>query len=162
MKRLLLLLSLLVSGSFGSVSHAQKIAEKSPRDIDSLIKDIADHKKTKDYSEFLALLPNLRLFMPLVGPLPEGIQHGQKITVRQGMELTARTASVKNLQLVLVFTSSSNPELGAEYAEIEGREALQMVLKSPGIDGLLVQSSGTGWVGVDRDTISDVLSSLPK
>lgn len=162
MKRLLLLLSLLVSGSFGSVSYAQKIAERPPRDTDSLIKDIADHKKAKDYSEFLTLLPNLRLFLPLVGPLPEGIQRGQKITVQDGTEIKARTVSVKNLQLILVFTSATNPKLGADYAEIEGREALQMVLKSPGIDGLLVQSSGTAWVGIDRDKISDVLSNLPK
>ena len=130
------------------------------RDADSLIKDIADHQKADDYSEFLTLLPNLRLFLPLVGPPPEDLPRGQKITVQDSTEIRARTVSMQGLEYVLVFTSRSNPKLGTDYAEIEGREALQMVLKSPGIDGLLVQSSGTGWVGLDRDKISDLLSNL--
>jgi hypothetical protein len=151
-----------VSGSFGSVSYAQKIAAKPARDVDSLIKDIADNKNAKDYAEFLSLLPNLRLFLPLVGPLPEGFTRGQKITVQDGMEIKARTVSVQSLELILVFTSATNSKLGADYAEIEGREALQMVIKSRAIDGLLVQSSSTAWVAVERDKISDVLSTLPK
>lgn len=160
MKRLLPLLPLLVFLSLGSVSYGQEIASKPVRDTDALIKDIADHKKTEDYSEFLTLLPKLTLFLSLQGPLPEGLPRGQKITLSE-MEIKARTASIQNLKLIVVFTSKSNPKLGADYAEIEGREVLQMVLKSPGIDGLLVQSSGTAWVGVDKDKISDLLSELP-
>lgn len=160
MKRLLHSLLLLVFGSFGSVSHAQEIASR--RDIDSLIKDIADHQKAEDYSEFLTLLPNLRLFLPLTGPMPEGVPLGQKITLPHDTEIKGRIVSVKDLKLILVFTSRTNPKLGDDYGEIDGRDALQIVLKSRGIDGLLVQSSGTAWVGVDRDKISDVLSKLPK
>src|SRR5688500_6990047 len=103
MKRLLLLLPLLVFGSFASVSYAQEISSKPVRNVDSLINDIADHGKAEDYSEFLTLLPNLRLFLSLAEPLPEGIPLGQKITVKDGMEIKVRTASVQSLKLLLVF-----------------------------------------------------------
>lgn len=37
---------------------------QSPRDVDSLIRDIADHQRPDDYSEFFRLLPELQLFPP--------------------------------------------------------------------------------------------------
>jgi hypothetical protein len=165
MKRLLLLLPLLVFGSFTSftsVNYAQEISSKPVRNVDSLINDIADYEKAEDYSELLTLLPNLSLFLSLAEPLPEGIPLGQKIEVKHGMVIKLRTASVQSLKLLPVFTSSTNPKLAKAYGEIEGREVLQMVVKMPDIDGLLVQSSGTAWVIVKRDKISDVLSKLPK
>lgn len=33
-----------------------------------------------------------------------------------------------------------------------------MVERIPNIDGLLVQSTGTGWVGLDRQKVTHVLS----
>ena len=127
------------------------------RDIDALIKDIADHQRPEDYSEFLRLLPGLRLYLPLVGPLPPGLS-GKTFRVSADMSIQTRTASMGAREFALVFTSRAHPNLGSEYAEMEGSEVLRMTLRIPGIEGLLVQSTGTGWVGLDREKISFVLS----
>ncbi len=81
----------------------------SPRDVDSLIRDIADHQRPDDYSEFFRLLPELQLFLPLAGPLPESIPRGEKIVISAGTEIRARTASVQGLECVVVFTSADHP-----------------------------------------------------
>ena len=131
---------------------------QSLRTVDALIRDIADHQRPEDYSEFFRLLPELQLFLPLAGPLPTSIPRGEKIVVSAGTEIRARTASIQGLECVLVFTSADHPNLGADYAGLDGREALQMVERIPNIGGLLVQSTGTGWVGLDRQKVTHVLS----
>lgn len=131
---------------------------QSPRTVDALIRDIADNQRPEDYSEFFRLLPELQLFLPLAGPLPASIPRGEKIVVSAGTEIRARTVSVQGLECVLVFTSADHPNLGSDYAGLDGREALQMVERIPNIDGLLVQSTGTGWVGLDRQKVTHVLS----
>lgn len=131
------------------------------RDPDTLIKELADHQKDEDYSEFFQLLPSLPLFLPLTAPLPSEFPRGQKIQVPEGANLTACTAIVQGMECVLVFTSRENPNLGPHYVEMEGRDVLQMVLKVASVDGLLVQSSGTGWVGLDKHQVSYVLSHQP-
>ena len=133
-------------------------SSKPNRDINSLLHSIADHKRAEDYSEFFQLLPSLQLFLPLTTPLPNDLPRGEQFQVEAGVEIKAQTVSIKGLECVLVFTSENNPNLGDDYAGIEGREVLQMVLKLPNIDGLVVQSSGTGWVGLDKQKISYVLS----
>lgn len=131
---------------------------QSPRDVDSLIRDIADHQRPDDYSEFFRLLPELQLFLPLASPLPESIPQGESIVISAGTEIRARTASVQGLECVVVFTSADHPNLGNDYAGVDGREALRMVGRIPNIGGLLVQSTGTGWVGLDRQKVAHVLS----
>jgi hypothetical protein len=130
---------------------------KGRRGIDFLIRDIADHQRPEDYAEFFRLLPELQLFLPIVGSLPAGIPRGDPIVIQAGTEINVRTASVQGLECVLVFTSSDHPNLGADHAGIEGREALRMVMRMPMV-GLLVQSRGTGWVGLDREKVADVFS----
>ena len=131
---------------------------EAPRTIDALIRDIADHQRPEDYSEFLRLLPELQLFLPLAGPLPANIPRGEKFAVSAGTEILARTASIQGLECVLAFTSADHPNLGADYVGLDGREALQMVERLPKIGGLLVQSTGTGWVGLDRQKVTHILS----
>lgn len=128
------------------------------RDLDTLIKDLADHQKEEDYAEFFQHLPGLRLFLPLTAPLPPGFPRGEKFQVPDGSNINARTATVQGMECVLVFTSRENPNLGPYYVEMEGHDVLQMVLKVDSVDGLLVQSSGTAWVGLDRQQVCYMLS----
>ncbi len=131
------------------------------RDPDTLIKDIADHQKEEDYSEFFQLLPSLRLFLPLTAPPPPDFPRGHKVQVPAESNINARTATVQGMECVLVFTSREHPNLGPDYIEMEGHDVLQMVLKVTSVDGLLVQSSGTGWVGLDKHQVSYMLSGKP-
>ena len=131
---------------------------KPSRDVDSLIKDIADHQRDKDYSELFTRLPTLRLFLPLAAPLPPDLPPGKALEVGPELTVQCRTTSVQGMDCVLTFTSATHPELGPHYAEIEGHEALAMVLKTS-VSGLLIQSSGTGWIGLDKKKIAHVLAS---
>ena len=128
-----------------------------PRDVDSLIRDIADHQRQKDYSEFIHLLPGFRLFLPLAAPLPYGIPSGQEIIVRPEMKICMKTASVQGLECALAFTSASHPDLGSDYVGMDGREVLAVVDRLSGMDGLLVQSTGTAWVVLGRQNVADAL-----
>jgi hypothetical protein len=128
------------------------------RDVDTLIRDIADHQRAKDYSELFRVLPNLKLFLPLAGKLPTDLPRGGAFQVEAQHQLKAFTALVQGRTCVLVFTSRDNPNFGANYVEIIGDEVMHMVLKLSDVDGLLVQSTGTGWVGLDKQKISDLLS----
>ena len=128
------------------------------RSLDDLIRDIADAQKPEDYAEFFKRLPQARLFMKLLGEVPATIPRGVKHQVRSGETVSARTATVQGLEVVVLFTSNTDARLGAQYAEIELQEALHMVERTPALGGLLVQSTGTGWVGMDRAKVSHLLA----
>jgi len=120
------------------------------RSIDDLIRDVADHQKLGDYSELLARLPALTLYLKVLGKLPDHIPREQLYKVKSEDQISISVVSVKDLALALFFTSPDDPRLEANYAAIDGREAARMTLRVPDIDGLVVQSRGTGWVGLDR------------
>ena len=130
-------------------------------DLDKLINEIADHNREDDFLKLVSDLPSLRLFLPVKGPLPENLPHGERITLK-GEFLAFRTASVQGLECAITFTSNSDPRLDPECAVmIDGLEAFQMVLKTT-LDGLLIQSKGTGWVIIQRKQIEQILSQQTK
>jgi hypothetical protein len=126
------------------------------RDIESLIRVLADHALPEDYSDFCRAIPGLRLFLPLVDAAPQSIPRGHQIQIPAGAQLRCRTVSIKGLEFVLAFTSITDARLGANFVEIDGQEALRMVRTMPTVEGLLVQGSGTGWVALDRRKISEL------
>ncbi|MDR3457742.1 MAG: hypothetical protein P4N60_09875 [Verrucomicrobiae bacterium] len=135
---------------------------KAPRDIDTLIRDIADHQKALDYEELFRVLPGLSLFMSLVEAPPDAIPRGIKTEVKAGWNLKARSVHLQGHDLFLLFTSSTHPKIGPHFAGITGRDALEMCNRAPVMGGLLLQSTGTGWVGLDRQKVLYLLSQLTK
>jgi len=135
---------------------------KAPRDVNTLIRDIADHQKASDYEDLFRVFPDLSLFMSLVEAPPGAIPLGTKTKVKAGWNLQARSAHIQGRELFLLFTSHTHPKIGPHYAEITGRDALEMCSLAPTIGGLLLQSTGTGWVGLDRQKVLHLLSRLPK
>ena len=129
--------------------------------IDSLINNIADHNREDDFLELVSNLPILPLYFQMAGPVPENLPHGKHI-VLEPEHIEFSTAFVEGLECVFAFTSPADPRLGPErVAMMEGLEALQMVLKTT-LDGLLIQSQGTGWVVIQRWQIEQILSRRPK
>jgi hypothetical protein len=130
------------------------------RDLDTLINDIADHKQENDLLELFRYFPTWRLFLPLVDSVPEDLLHGERITLTDE-HVQFATASVQGLECAITFTSIVGPGLNPErMAMIDGREALQMVLKTT-LDGLLIQSS-TGYVVIQRKQIEQMLGHQSK
>ena len=129
------------------------------RDLDTLINDIADHNREDDLLELVSSLPMLPLYFSVAGPLPENLPIGKRIALEEHLE--CRTASVQGLECALAFTTPTDPRLNVERIIIDGLEALRMVLKT-NLDGLLIQSSRTGWVVIQRKQIEQILSPQPK
>ena len=66
--------------------------------------------------------------------------------------------TAQGLEVVLSFTSGAHPGVGEAIFEMDGEEALRMVLEMPGADGLLIQSTGKAWLVIPRDRIPEVLA----
>ena len=63
-----------------------------------------------------------------------------------------------NLCAVVFFSSSDNEYLNEEYGGIIWEKALEMVLKMPNADGLMVQNKSDAWIGIQREKIKELLS----
>lgn len=75
------------------------------------------------------------------------------------MKLTP-LAKMQGLTLLPLYTSQGDKRLNESYAEIEGLEAMRMVVKGIGVDGLLFQNQGQSWVVLNVDQIRCVLTKL--
>ena len=128
-------------------------------DIDRLIFDIAEHKRTRGYEAFCELISG-RVFFLRVDPfsingMPRGAPYRIKST--DSMKLTG-IANVQGRTLLPLYTSSDDKRLKDSYVEIEGLEALRMALNCAGIDGLLFQNKGESWLVLQMDQIRQVLA----
>lgn len=135
---------------------------KPPRDIDTLIMDIADHQKAMDYEELFRVIPGLRLFISLVNAPPVDVPRDVIIQVKADWGMQAKSVTIQGHDLFLLFTSPTHPQIGPHFAGITGQEALEMCMRAPSMGGLLLQSTGTGWVGLDRQKVTHLLSQLNK
>lgn len=137
------------------------VAESEPgRDLDTLINDLADHNREDDFLELVSNLPGLPMYFSLVSPFPENLPRGKRIVI-EDEHLECPTVSVQGLECALAFTSPTDPRLDTERLIIDGLEALWIVLKT-NLDGLLIQSSRTGWVVIQRKQIEQILSPQSK
>jgi len=128
-------------------------------DIDRLIFDIAQHKRTEDYEAFCEVIVG-RVFFLQIDPastsgMPRGVPCRIKSTDR--VRLTP-LAKMQGLTLLPLYTSQEDKRLNDSYAEIEGLEAMRMVVKGIGVDGLLFQNQGQSWVVLKMDKIRWVLA----
>jgi len=131
---------------------------RSPRDLDQLIFDIAEYQRNEDYEEFYARIMSHRFYLSLLSPVDSSVPRGERIVVRADSGMRTRCAEIQGLKLVLFFTTATDARLGEHYAEIEGSEALRMALRSDHTDGALFQNNRSSWVGLDKQKISHVLS----
>lgn len=123
------------------------------RSLDELIFEIAEHGREADYGELYermhAHVFYVSLGAPLAGPA------GSKITVGDGV--TTKYVVMNRMKLLVFYTATTHPQLGAVYGGIEGSEALQLTLAAPGIDGALFHNASSSWVGLDKQKCREVL-----
>jgi hypothetical protein len=133
---------------------------KENRDINRLIHDIADHQRTADYRELLARLPKLTLYFPVSQAAAGNLPRGERIQVPSGSNIPLPAVTIDGRTHVLLYASKSDNRLDPGVAEIDGTEALRMVLRIPNSGGLVIQAEGTAWVGIERDKVAYVLQSV--
>ncbi len=133
---------------------------KPPRDINELIHEIADRKRPLDYDELFRRLPALKLYFPVSASAIDNLPRGTPLQVGKDSALRAATAAVNGKTFVLLYASRSDKRLGEHYAEIEGMEALRMVMRIASADGLAIQAEGTAWVAMDKKKIGSALGVL--
>ncbi|HKF52233.1 MAG TPA: hypothetical protein VKB26_07965 [Candidatus Acidoferrales bacterium] len=128
-------------------------------DIDRLIFDISEYKRTRDYEAFCHLIPGHVFFVRVdaasINEMPSGIAYRVKSSDR--IKLTG-LAKIQGLTLLPLYTSSDDKRLHDSYAEIEGLEALRMAVKGAGVEGILFQNKGQSWLVLKTDQIKQVLA----
>jgi tetratricopeptide (TPR) repeat protein len=127
-----------------------------PRDLDTLIRDMADRRNPDDHAELFARLRSQKLVFSIVGG---GTDHRPRGVRIDGGGLQIPVATVEDMDVAVAYASGAHPDLGEERCEMEGEEALRMVLEIPNADGLLIQSTGTGWLVIPRKRISELLAT---
>jgi hypothetical protein len=128
-------------------------------DIDSLIFDIAEYKRSSDYEAFFKLLPDRVFFLRVDPQSTNAIPRGSPYRIKSTDALKATgLANMQGLTLLPLYTSSGDPRLHGSYAEIDGLEALRMALRTSGIDGVLFQNKEQSWLVLTMAQINQVLA----
>jgi len=126
--------------------------------IDRLIFDIAEYKKTADYEAFCEVVAGRVFFLHIDPASARGIPRGVPHRIKSTDSLRLATANMQGLTLLPLYTSRDDERLKDSYAEIEGLEALRMVVKGVGVDGLLFQNQGQSWVVLNMAQVRQVLA----
>jgi hypothetical protein len=131
---------------------------KDERDIDQLIYDIAEYQRTKDYEILYKLMTETIFFCPVDSESIKNIPQGEKYITKSADKIKTYFVEMNGLKLIPFYTSNNDERLKTSYFEIDGIDALKMVLESKGISGLLIQNNKNSWVGFDEQKIRWILS----
>lgn len=113
--------------------------------IDELVKKAADSKSDSDYNSFFQEVKDEELFFSVS---------------KNNEETTVPLALIgDDLRAVIFFTTQDDKRLNDNFGGIEWEKGLEMVLKMPDADGLVVQSSSDAWIAVKKNTIEELLLS---
>jgi hypothetical protein len=118
--------------------------------VDALVSQAASTNNSVDYDRLFAGLHRAKLFFNVTNEVKgTGIEALSTPLVDVGPGLKA----------VVFFTKNNNGSLMRPFAGITWERALEMVIKMPDADGLIIQSSNLAWVGVDKQRAKALLSS---
>lgn len=71
-------------------------------------------------------------------------------------KVKASTAKLPDGEMALFYTSRNDERVKSPYGGMSLREALQMSMANKGVDGILLQSSGSAWIAIKTDTIRNL------
>jgi hypothetical protein len=126
-----------------------------PRDLDTLIRDMADRQDPDDQAELFARLRSMRLVFPYTADQADELARAK----REGGTVPIPSTTVYDREVAVSYASGAHPALGELRFELRAEEVMRMVLEMPGVDGLLIQSTGTGWLVISREKISKLLAA---
>jgi hypothetical protein len=114
--------------------------------IDALIAEAARTNAPEDYGSLFSALAGTETFLNLEHELAGAVS-------------TPVFAVGSCQHAVLLFTSNDHPRLRRPFAGIVWERALEMTDRMPIADGLIVQSKGSAWVGLNKAKIRELLNS---
>ena len=123
-------------------------------DLDELVSQAASTQAWEDYERLFDALRGVELYFHVTVNNEDG-ENG----IKRSPVSTPLVSAGPGLDAVLLFTSRDNANLDKPYAGIVWERALEMLIGMPDADGLIIQSNGTGWVGLDRQGAQSLLSS---
>lgn len=91
------------------------------------------------------------IFFKITSATPQ-LQNGPT-TVAPGQEIKLQTAKLPDGPMALFYTTKDHPKLREGFAGLPLRAAINMVLKTPGVNGMLLQSDKDAWVVVMKEAL---------
>lgn len=79
--------------------------------------------------------------------------------------VTLAMAGVNGYQMFLMYTSGEDARLaehGERRLELPGRQAFQMALQTPGVDGVLIHNRGNAWMALPNILVQELLEKFPE
>lgn len=122
-------------------------------DLDSFVIARASSQIADDFA--LSLLENEVFFS-----LDPDFAAGRSGSVRLASQHAIRFdfAEIAGKKLALFYTTKSDARLIDPVAGISFGEALRWVATAGSVDGLLLQSSGAAWIGLDMEAIRSAIA----
>lgn len=118
------------------------------RNLDGLIAAAANTKADQDYEILFAALVGAELFFNISTATKSGSAgtSGSKPT-----PLSTPLVDVGHgLRAVALYTAKENSNLKKPFGGVTWQKALEMVSRMPDADGVVLRSSGTAWVAIDK------------
>ena len=118
--------------------------------IEALVSRAASSKTNSDYEELFLGLRGTELFF----------------NVNSGGGANASPVSIpivdagSGFRAVLFFTSNESEGLKKPFGGLVWEKVLEMVIKIPDADGLIIQNNETAWVGVDKMKAKNLLDAM--
>ncbi|MDQ1920233.1 hypothetical protein [Massilia pseudoviolaceinigra] len=116
--------------------------------IDALISKAAATKREGDYDEFFDSMEGIDVFFNVKPEFPDGSGRMETSTVEVASGSSA----------VVFFISKKHPKIKAPFAGMPWKKALEMVIKMPDVDGMIVQGGDSAWIGLNKVKMHTLLS----
>ncbi|RUL72505.1 SseB family protein [Dyella choica] len=120
------------------------------RKVDELVSLAAASNAMEDYDRLFAALEGAELFFNV---------STEQAGAKSAPVSTPLVTAGPGLSAVLFFTSRDNVNLKKPYGGIVWEKALEMLVKMPQADGLIIQSRSKDWVGLDKEKARLLLSA---
>lgn len=127
------------------------------RQVEQLLESAARSKANDDYEKLFAGLKGVELFLNL-SAVPE---NDAPLPDQTATPLSTPLVRVGNsLRAIVLFTSKENPKLKKPFGGIRWQQALEMLVKMPAADGMVIEGASDYWVAIDKARAQFILSQV--
>ena len=112
---------------------------------------VLDTKNWEHDANILETFLDSEIFFKITNPIQQ--QQNGPMTISAGQEIKMQTAKLPDGPMALFYTTKDNPKLKDGVAGLPLRAAINMVLRNPGVNGMLIQSDQDAWVAVKKDAL---------
>ncbi len=151
-------------------------------DIDALIARIGAKHTPEDRRRAYALFLSSVLHAPVVSTgeakarskkkskkktAKKSKKKSKKTSAKKGADsqsLQLAMAEVNDFQMLLVYTGEDDPRIGSHgehCLSLPGRQAFEMALQTPGVDGLLIHNRRSAWMALPKVLLEEILAVFP-